>query len=175
MGRARRSDGRHHLGLCTPTVQAETYKIYIYKVLKQVHPDTGISSKAMSIMNSFINVSGGGGTPLGRQRWRAEEPAVTSAGAAEPAGRQLCSQPCHGMLAIVPAAALYCSQLETTATSLPHRKHTLAGFKSTPRLPGASLNPLPCNSRASLAGCRISLTRLRLRRATWRATTRSPP
>eukprot|EP00897_Mesotaenium_endlicherianum_P004796 jgi/Mesen1/4344/ME000022S03633 len=33
----------------------ETYKIYIYKVLKQVHPDTGISSKAMSIMNSFIN------------------------------------------------------------------------------------------------------------------------
>ncbi|PNH02322.1 Histone H2B.3, partial [Tetrabaena socialis] len=33
----------------------ETYKLYIYKVLKQVHPDTGISSKAMSIMNSFIN------------------------------------------------------------------------------------------------------------------------
>ena len=30
----------------------ESYKIYIYKVLKQVHPDTGISSKAMSIMNS---------------------------------------------------------------------------------------------------------------------------
>jgi histone H2B len=36
-------------------LQSETYKIYIYKVLKQVHPDTGISSKAMSIMNSFIN------------------------------------------------------------------------------------------------------------------------
>ncbi|KAF7056882.1 hypothetical protein CFC21_064253 [Triticum aestivum] len=33
----------------------ETYKIYIFKVLKQVHPDVGISSKAMSIMNSFIN------------------------------------------------------------------------------------------------------------------------
>merc|ERR1719498_422812 len=33
----------------------ETYKIYIYKVLKQVHPETGISSKAMLIMNSFIN------------------------------------------------------------------------------------------------------------------------
>ncbi|DBB11658.1 hypothetical protein WJX82_006408 [Trebouxia sp. C0006] len=32
----------------------ESYKIYIYKVLKQVHPDTGISSKAMSILNSFI-------------------------------------------------------------------------------------------------------------------------
>ena len=50
----------------------ETYSIYIYKVLKQVilsverksdlqtcidqvHPDTGVSSKAMSIMNSFVN------------------------------------------------------------------------------------------------------------------------
>ncbi|XP_033993046.1 late histone H2B.L4-like [Trematomus bernacchii] len=33
----------------------ETYAIYIYKVLKQVHPDTGISSRAMSIMNSFVN------------------------------------------------------------------------------------------------------------------------
>ncbi|KAG1365742.1 Histone H2B [Cocos nucifera] len=33
----------------------ETYKIYIFKVLKQVHPDIGISSKSMSIMNSFIN------------------------------------------------------------------------------------------------------------------------
>ena len=33
----------------------ESYGIYIYKVLKQVHPDTGISSRAMSIMNSFVN------------------------------------------------------------------------------------------------------------------------
>ena len=33
----------------------ESYSIYIYKVLKQVHPDTGISSKAMNIMNSFVN------------------------------------------------------------------------------------------------------------------------
>ncbi|GAB4816403.1 hypothetical protein N2152v2_003449 [Parachlorella kessleri] len=32
----------------------ESYKIYIFKVLKQVHPDTGISSKAMAILNSFI-------------------------------------------------------------------------------------------------------------------------
>ena len=30
-----------------PCAQTESYKIYIYKVLKQVHPDTGISSKAM--------------------------------------------------------------------------------------------------------------------------------
>nr|BAM76721.1 histone H2B [Creolimax fragrantissima] len=34
--------------------RTESYSIYIYKVLKQVHPDTGISSKAMSIMNSFV-------------------------------------------------------------------------------------------------------------------------
>jgi len=33
----------------------ESYGIYIYKVLKQVHPDTGVSSKAMTIMNSFVN------------------------------------------------------------------------------------------------------------------------
>ena len=32
----------------------ESYKLYIFKVLKQVHPDTGISSKAMAILNSFI-------------------------------------------------------------------------------------------------------------------------
>ncbi|KAJ7742707.1 histone-fold-containing protein [Mycena maculata] len=33
----------------------ETYSSYIYKVLKQVHPDTGISNKAMAILNSFVN------------------------------------------------------------------------------------------------------------------------
>ena len=33
----------------------ETYKIYLFKVLKQVHPNIGILSKAMGIMNSFIN------------------------------------------------------------------------------------------------------------------------
>eukprot|EP00047_Mylnosiga_fluctuans_P010178 m.14963 g.14963 ORF g.14963 m.14963 type:complete len:124 (+) comp2989_c0_seq1:555-926(+) len=37
------------------TKRKESYSVYIYKVLKQVHPDTGISSKAMSIMNSFVN------------------------------------------------------------------------------------------------------------------------
>ena len=34
--------------------KTETYKIYIYKVLKKSTP-TPASSKAMSIMNSFIN------------------------------------------------------------------------------------------------------------------------
>nr|UXY88175.1 histone H2B [Cryptomonas curvata] len=33
----------------------ESYSIYIYKILKQVHPQIGISSKAMSIMNSFVD------------------------------------------------------------------------------------------------------------------------
>ena len=32
-----------------------SYASYIYKVLKQVHPETGISKKGMSVMNSFIN------------------------------------------------------------------------------------------------------------------------
>jgi histone H2B len=35
--------------------RAECYSSYIYKVLKQVHPDTGISKRGMSTMNSFIN------------------------------------------------------------------------------------------------------------------------
>ncbi|KEH20233.1 putative transcription factor Hap3/NF-YB family [Medicago truncatula] len=33
----------------------ETYKIYIFKVLKQVHPAIGVSSKAMGVINSFVN------------------------------------------------------------------------------------------------------------------------
>ncbi|GAA5905894.1 hypothetical protein JCM5296_004347 [Sporobolomyces johnsonii] len=34
----------------------ETYSSYIiYKALKQVHPDTGISTKALLLLNSFVN------------------------------------------------------------------------------------------------------------------------
>ncbi|XP_066292122.1 late histone H2B.L3-like [Branchiostoma lanceolatum] len=33
----------------------ESFGTYIFKVLKQVHPDTGISARAMGIMNSFVN------------------------------------------------------------------------------------------------------------------------
>lgn len=52
-------------------IRKETYSSYIYKgehhlaysklgltlvpVLRQVHPDTGISNKAMAILNSFVN------------------------------------------------------------------------------------------------------------------------
>ena len=35
--------------------KSESFNTYIYKVLKQVHPDTGISSRAMSVMNSLSN------------------------------------------------------------------------------------------------------------------------
>ena len=35
--------------------RTETFSVYIYRVLKQVHQDTGISKRSMSIMNSFIN------------------------------------------------------------------------------------------------------------------------
>ena len=33
----------------------ETFGIYIYKVLKQIHKDVGISKRSMRIMNSFMN------------------------------------------------------------------------------------------------------------------------
>ena len=42
-------------GAKTKKKPKESFSMYIYKVLKQVHPDTGVSSKAMSIMNSFVN------------------------------------------------------------------------------------------------------------------------
>lgn len=35
--------------------RTESYNTYLFKVLKQVHPDTGISNKGMLIMNSFVN------------------------------------------------------------------------------------------------------------------------
>jgi len=38
-----------------PKRNYSSYSSFIYKVLKQVHPDTGISNKAMAIMNSFVN------------------------------------------------------------------------------------------------------------------------
>jgi histone H2B len=32
----------------------DNFSVYIYKVLKEVHPEIGISRKAMNIMNSFM-------------------------------------------------------------------------------------------------------------------------
>ncbi|XP_055390702.1 histone H2B type 1-L-like [Bubalus kerabau] len=48
--KAQKKDGKKH-----KHSRKESYSVYMYKVLKQVHPDTGISSKAMGIMNSFVN------------------------------------------------------------------------------------------------------------------------
>jgi histone H2B len=36
-------------------VKRETFSSYIYKVLKQCHPDARISSGTMSILNSFVH------------------------------------------------------------------------------------------------------------------------
>merc|ERR1711944_75302 len=38
-----------------PKFDYTDFRRYTFKVLKQVHPDTGISSKGMSIMNSLVN------------------------------------------------------------------------------------------------------------------------
>ncbi|KAI4996677.1 hypothetical protein ZWY2020_051927 [Hordeum vulgare] len=54
-GKTASKEGGEKKGRKKGKKSVETYKIYIFKVLKQVHPDIGISSKAMSIMNSFIN------------------------------------------------------------------------------------------------------------------------
>ena len=35
--------------------RTESYASYVYRVLKQVHPDVGISRRAMGIMNSFTS------------------------------------------------------------------------------------------------------------------------
>ncbi|XP_015317173.2 histone H2B type 1-H-like [Bos indicus] len=50
MTKAQKKDGKK----CKSS-RKESYSVYVYKVLKQVHPDTSISSKAMGIMNSFVN------------------------------------------------------------------------------------------------------------------------
>ena len=36
-------------------MRKETFVLSLYKLLKQLHPDIGISSKAMSFMNSIVN------------------------------------------------------------------------------------------------------------------------
>ena len=33
----------------------ETWALYVYKVLKQVHPEVGVSRRAMNVMNSFMD------------------------------------------------------------------------------------------------------------------------
>ena len=50
MTKAQKKDGKKRKRSCK-----ESYSVYVYKVLRQGHPDTGIWSKAMGIMNSFVN------------------------------------------------------------------------------------------------------------------------
>ena len=40
-----------------PRRRVETFGAYIYKVLKQVHPETGVTKKAMSIMKCVLGAS----------------------------------------------------------------------------------------------------------------------
>ncbi|KAM3910372.1 histone H2B type 1-O-like [Leptodactylus fuscus] len=51
--KAQKKDGKKR-----KRARKESYAIYVYKVLKQVHPDTGISSKDMVFMNSFERIAG---------------------------------------------------------------------------------------------------------------------
>ena len=48
--KAQKKDGKKH-----KHSRRGSYSVYVYKVLKQVHPYTGISSMAMGIVNSFLN------------------------------------------------------------------------------------------------------------------------
>ena len=38
-----------------PKTQGDLLGLHLQGLVKQVHPDTGVSSKAISIMNSFVN------------------------------------------------------------------------------------------------------------------------
>jgi len=49
------TEGGEKSGKGSKKRQSNSYSSYIYKVLKQVHPDTGISRNAMIIMDNFIN------------------------------------------------------------------------------------------------------------------------
>ena len=52
---SKKSDKKGGVSAGRTKKRVESYSSYIYRVLKQVHPDTGISNRAMSIMNSFVN------------------------------------------------------------------------------------------------------------------------
>ena len=48
------SKGKKSSGTKRRKKSVQSYSTYIYKVLKQVHPDTGISKKGMMVMQGFI-------------------------------------------------------------------------------------------------------------------------
>ncbi|KAG9392618.1 Histone H2B [Carpediemonas membranifera] len=43
-----------HEGPARKKARKETYHSYIYRVLRQVHPDFGISTKGMNVMDSLV-------------------------------------------------------------------------------------------------------------------------
>ncbi|XP_050213771.1 uncharacterized protein LOC126665111 [Mercurialis annua] len=53
--RKKKKTGEGKIGKKRKRRVGEGYKRYVYMVLKQVHPDLGISSMAMSIINTFMN------------------------------------------------------------------------------------------------------------------------
>ena len=50
MTKAQKKDGKNR-----KSSRKESYSVYVYKVLKQVHLDISMLSKAMGITNSFVN------------------------------------------------------------------------------------------------------------------------
>ena len=70
------------------------------QVLKQVHPDTGISSKAMSIMNSFVNDISRE-SPVKLQNWpttTSDQPSL--AGRSKPQSDCCCPESWPSMLSV---------------------------------------------------------------------------
>ncbi|KAK2988523.1 hypothetical protein RJ640_022474 [Escallonia rubra] len=53
-GRRKRKRGKIGGGGTEGYLGGEGYKIYVYRVMKQVHPDMGISSKAMTVINNLM-------------------------------------------------------------------------------------------------------------------------
>jgi histone H2B len=78
-----------------PRAQTESYKIYIYKVLKQVHPDTGISSKAMRCACAVPHARGSG--ELAKLKIQSQIFALWSVHRLSPllAGQSLTHSPAH--------------------------------------------------------------------------------
>ena len=52
---ARQDDKSPKVKTRRPKNRKLTFSNYLFKVLKQAHPDIGISSKAMDVMNSLMN------------------------------------------------------------------------------------------------------------------------
>jgi histone H2B len=52
---AGRASARKQTVTRTRRKKFDSYSVYIYRVLKNIHGDIGISKKGMAVMNSFVN------------------------------------------------------------------------------------------------------------------------